>query len=148
MNEPAVILDMLGGPEGLKRGARPFRTLAVIGLSDNSAKPSYSVTSYMQDHGYRILPVNPAIPSALGVTSYPSLHALPVTPDVVNVFRLPKFIPAIVDEMIELGLKSLWVQLGIVNDEAAAKAEAAGIRVVMDRCVLIEHRRLSRDISA
>ena len=136
MNEPEVLLEMLGGPH------RKPRTLAVVGLSDNPGKPSYSVSSYMQQNGYRILPVNPAIPTALGQPSYPSLRDLPVRPDVVNVFRLPKFIPAIVDEMIELGLKNLWVQLGIRNDEAAQRAEHAGIRVVMDRCILIEHRRL------
>jgi predicted CoA-binding protein len=148
MNEPEVILEMLGGPDGFRRGKRPDRTLAVIGLSDNPAKPSFSVSSYMQGHGYRILPVNPAIPSALGETSYASLRSLPVKPDVINVFRLPTFIPQIVDEMIELGLTNLWVQLGIVHQEAAAKAETAGIHVVMDRCVLIEHRRLSRELQS
>ena len=135
MNEPETIRELLGDLQG------GGRTLAVVGLSDNPAKASYGVSEYMQAHGYRILPVNPGIECALGEKSYPSLHELPVRPDVVNVFRLPQFIPAIVDEMIELGLKALWVQLGIVNPEAAAKAEAAGIRVVMDRCILVEHRR-------
>lgn len=148
MNEPEVILEMLGGPGGLRRGSKPRRTFAVVGLSDNPAKPSFSVSSYMQNHGYHILPVNPAIPAALGEVSYPSLRDLPTPPDVVNVFRLPQFIPAIVDEMIDLGLSNLWVQLGIRHEQAAAKAEAAGIRVVMDRCVLIEHRRLVRDLDA
>ena len=123
------------------------RTLAVIGLSDNPAKPSHSVSAYMQQHGYRILPINPAIPEGstlLGEPVYPSLAALPVKPDVVNVFRLPKFIPAVVDEMIALGLKNLWVQLGIVSLEAAARAEQAGIQVVMDRCILIEHAHAVR----
>ena len=136
MNEPKIMLDMLGGPT-----SQP-RTLAVIGLSDSPAKPSYGVSAYMQSHGYRILPVNPAIQNALGEPCYASLADLPIKPDVVNVFRLPQFIPSIVDEMIALGLKNLWVQLGIRNPEAAAHAEQAGIRVVMDRCILIEHRRL------
>jgi hypothetical protein len=96
----------------------------------------------MQRHGYRIVPVNPSIESALGERSYPSLAELPMKPDVVNVFRLPKFIPAIVEEMIELGFEDLWVQLGIRNDGAAIFAEENGIRVVMDRCILIEHARL------
>ncbi|SEF68158.1 hypothetical protein SAMN05421819_0802 [Bryocella elongata] len=148
MNEPEVILEMLGGPCALRPGSRSGRTLAVVGLSDNPARPSFSVASYMQDHGYRILPVNPSIPSALGETSYPSLRDLPIKPDVVNVFRLPGFIPDIVDEMIELGLRNLWVQLGIVHEEAAAKAEAAGIHVVMDRCIFIEHRRLARELAS
>ena len=142
MNEPSAILDMLGNPA---KGHPPSpRTVAVIGLSDNPAKASHSVSAYMQQHGYRILPVNPAISEVLGEPSYASLAELPFKPDVVNVFRLPKLIPAIVDEMIALDLKNLWVQLGIVNLEAAARAEQTGIRVVMDRCILIEHARLTR----
>jgi len=139
MNEPQTILDMLGHPT--PTDPTTPRTLAVIGLSDDPAKPSHSVSAYMQRHGYRILSVNPAISRVLGEPSYPSLSALPIKPDVVNVFRLPKFIPAIVDEMIALGLKNLWIQLGIVHLEAATRAEQAGIHVVMDRCILIEHRR-------
>ena len=134
MNEPGLIHDMLGDP------AKKSVSIAVIGLSDDPAKPSHYVSLYMQQHGYTIYPVNPAIPSVLGETSYASLTALPVKPDIVNVFRLPKFIPAIVDEMLALGLKNLWVQLGIVNLEAASKAEAGGIRVVMDHCIMVEHR--------
>ena len=138
MNEPGVILNMLGGPE------RTARTLAVVGLSDDPTRPSYSVSAYMQQHGYRILPVNPGIQHVLGERSYATLSELPERPDVVNVFRLPRFIPAIVEEMIALGLQDLWVQLGIRNGDAAAVAERNGIRVVMDRCILIEHRRLMR----
>jgi predicted CoA-binding protein len=137
MNEPEVIDEMLG--EGALKG-QP-RTIAVVGLSDNPAKPSHYVSAYMQKHGYRILPVNPSVESVLGEKSYPSLTELPVKPDVVNVFRVPAMIPAIVDEMLMLGLKDLWVQAGIVNTEAAERAEAGGIRVVMDRCIMIEHRR-------
>ncbi len=138
MNEAESMLEMLGGRE------KAPRTLAVVGLSDDPAKASYAVSAYMQEHGYRILPVNPGIESALGEKSYASLSELPERPDVVNVFRLPKAIPAIVDEMLELGLTNLWVQLGIRNEEAAAKAAAGGIRVVMDRCIMVEHRRLMR----
>jgi uncharacterized protein len=136
MNEPRVVLEMLGGPD-----RRP-RTLAVVGLSDDPSRPSHSVSAYMQRHGYRIVPVNPGVASVLGERSYPSLKDLPEQPDVVNVFRLPRFIPGIVDEMIELGLQNLWVQLGIRNEVAAIRAEENGIRVVMDRCILIEHGRL------
>ena len=136
MNEPDVILDMLGGPE------RSTRTIAVVGLSDNPAKASFSVSAYMQQQGYRILPVNPTVDTVLGERCYPTLADLPVKPDLVNVFRLPKAIPAIVEEMIELDLKNIWVQLGIVSLPAADRAEGAGIRVVMGRCILIEHRRL------
>ena len=136
MNEPEVMLHMLGGlPQ------QP-RTLAVVGLSDEPARPSHSVSRYMQSQGYRLLPVNPALTTVLGQTCFASLRDLPVVPDVVNVFRLPRAIPAIVDEMIELGFRNLWVQLGIVHLEAADRAEQAGIRVVMDRCILIEHARV------
>jgi uncharacterized protein len=133
MNEPEAIEEMLGNGTG--------KTIAVVGLSDNPSKPSHYVSEYMQRHGYKILPVNPALQTVLGEKSYASLAELPVKPDVVNVFRVPAQIPAIVDEMLMLGLKNLWVQAGIINMEAAAKAEAGGIRVVMDRCIMVEHRR-------
>jgi uncharacterized protein len=131
MNEPGLIHNMLANA----------KTIAVIGLSENPGKASHYVSLYMQQQGYKIYPINPAIAEVLGEKSYASLADLPVKPDIVNVFRLPKFIPAIVDEMLALGLKNLWVQLGIVNEEAAAKAEAGGIRVVMDHCIMVEHRR-------
>jgi predicted CoA-binding protein len=137
MNEPNVIRDLLG----VTTTEKP-RTIAVIGLSEDRSKPSHYVSAYMQEHGYRILPVNPAIETVLGEKSYASLAELPIKPDVVNVFRLPKFIPAIVDEMLRLKLDNLWVQQGIVNLEAAARAEAGGIHVVMDRCIMVEHRHL------
>jgi hypothetical protein len=133
MNEPEVIDAMLGEGKG--------RSIAVVGLSDISAKPSYYVSEYMQRHGYKIYPVNPSLDKVLGEKCYASLSELPVKPDVVNVFRLPKAIPAIVDEMLALGLKKIWVQQGIVNMDAAQKAEQGGIKVVMDRCIMIEHRR-------
>ncbi|MBB5328206.1 CoA-binding protein [Tunturiibacter gelidoferens] len=138
MNEPEVIRSTLGTttPENP-------RTIAVIGLSEDSAKPSHYVSAYMQQHDYKIYPINPAIPEVLGEKSYASLSDLPIKPDIGNVFRLPKFIPAIVDEMIKLGLPNLWVQQGIVNREAAARAEAAGIHVVMDHCIMVEHRHLT-----
>ncbi|WP_231966871.1 CoA-binding protein [Terriglobus roseus] len=120
------------------------KTIAVVGLSDDPTKASHFVSAYMQRAGKKILPVNPAVTSVLGETSYASLSELPEKPDVVNVFRLPRAIPAIVDEMITLGLKALWVQQGIRNEEAARKAEAAGIHVVMDRCIMVEHRMRTR----
>jgi predicted CoA-binding protein len=138
MNEPGLIREMLGVPTK----ANP-RTIAVIGLSEITSKPSHYVSAYMQQHGYTIYPVNPSIPEVLGEKSYASLSDLPVKPDIVDVFRLPKFIPAIVDEMLQLGLKNLWVQQGIVNLEAATRAEAGGIHVVMDRCIMVEHRHLT-----
>ncbi len=132
MNEPDVLRAMLEA-----------RTIAVIGLSDDPRKASHYVSAYMQSRGHRILPVNPALESVLGERCYPSLAALPEKPELVNVFRLPKFLPAIVDEMLAMGLGQLWVQQGIVHAEAAARAEAGGIRVVMDRCLMVE-RRMAR----
>jgi hypothetical protein len=138
MNEPELIRNMLG----VSTKPTP-RTIAVIGLSEVPSKPSHYVSEYMQSHGYKIYPVNPSITEALGEKSYPSLADLPIKPDIVNVFRLPKFIPAIVDQMLDLGLRNLWVQQGIIHHEAAARAEAGGIHVVMDRCIMIEHRSLT-----
>ncbi len=136
MNEPETLLEMLGGRQ------KEARTLAVVGLSDDPGKASYVVSAYMQAQGYKILPVNPVIEEVLGEKSYRSLAELPVKPDVVNVFRRASYLPKVVEEMLSLGLKNLWAQMGIMNPEAAAKAEAGGIRVVMDRCIMVEHRRL------
>ena len=138
MNEPEIIRSILG----VTTAENP-RTIAVIGLSEDSAKPSHYVSAYMQQHGYTIYPINPSLPKVLGERSYASLSDLPVKPDIVDVFRLPKFLPAIVDEMLQLTLKNLWVQRGIVNLEAATRAEAVGIQVVMDRCIMVEHRHLT-----
>jgi uncharacterized protein len=130
LNEPEIIRNMLASS----------KTIAVIGLSDDSSKPSHYVSAYMQQHGYKIYPINPALPEVLGEKSYASLTDLPIKPDIVNVFRLPKFIPAIVEETITLGLKNIWIQQGIINLEAATRAEANAINVVMDRCIMVEHR--------
>jgi uncharacterized protein len=138
MNDPELIRTMLG----VTTKETP-RTIAVIGLSEIPAKPSNYVSAYMQQHGYKIYPINPSVSEVLGEKSYADLSALPVKPDIVDVFRLPKFIPAIVDEMLNLGLPNLWVQQGIINVEAATRAEAGGINVVMDRCIMIEHRYLT-----
>ena len=129
MNEPEVLRRMTLA-----------KTIAVIGLSEDAAKPSHYVSLAMQRLGRTIYPVNPQLDQVLGEKAYASLRDLPVKPELVNVFRLPRFIPAIVDEMIELGLTQLWVQQGIVNLEAAARAEAHGIKVVMDRCLMVESR--------
>ncbi len=144
MNEPEVIDEMLGDEaagNGAAAGNGHARTIAVVGLSDNPSKPSHYVSAYMQRHGYKILPVNPSVETVLGEKSYASLTELPLKPDVVNVFRVASMIPAIVDEMLMLGLRDLWVQAGIVNAEAAERAEAGGMHVVMDRCIMVEHRR-------
>jgi predicted CoA-binding protein len=133
MNEPELIRTMLSNA----------KTIAVIGLSEVPSKPSHYVSAYMQQHGSRIYPINPSISQVLGEKSYATLSDLPIKPDIVNVFRLPRFIPAIVDEMLRLGLPNLWIQQGIIDLEAAARAEAGGIHVVMDRCIMVEHRYLT-----
>lgn len=136
MNEPALIREMLTPDPGRTR------TIAVVGLSDRVDRPSHWVSKYMQEQGYRILPVNPAVNEVLGVRCSTSVVTLPELPDVVNVFRLASAIPAVVEEMITRGLTRLWVQQGIMNLKAAEQAEKAGIGVVMDRCIMVEHRRL------
>lgn len=136
MNESALIREML------EQTPEKPRTIAVVGISDRVDRPSHYVSKYMQEWGYRILPVNPALDSVLGIACSTSILTLPERPDVVNVFRLPSAIPAIVDEMLLRGLTRLWVQQGIMNLHAAERAEAAGIGVVMDRCIMVEHRRL------
>jgi len=140
MNDPTQIRQLL----------QQSKTIAVIGLSDNPTKPSHYVSAYMQQHGYKLYPINPGLlpepGEVLGEQAYASLTdlvAAGIRPDLVDVFRLPTVIPSIVAEMISLNLPNLWVQQGIVNQEAAATAEAAGIHVVMDRCIMVEHRRLT-----
>lgn len=118
------------------------KTIAIVGLSDKPERESYQVADYLQRHGYRIIPVNPAVPEVLGERSYPSLIEVPETIDVVDVFRRAEAVPAIVDEAIAIGAKTIWLQLGIVNKEAEEKARAAGLQFVADRCMKIEHGRL------
>ena len=130
MNEPAVIREML----------EKAKTFAVVGLTDREGRASLGVSRFMQSRGYRIIPVNPLIESALGEKAYASLDeavaGAGVAIDLVNVFRLPQYIPAIVEDTIRLKIPYLWIQEGIFHREAAAKAEDAGVKVVMDRCIL------------
>jgi uncharacterized protein len=115
------------------------KTIAVLGLSDNPARPSYRVAEAMQGFGYRIVPVRPAQSEVLGEKAYARLADLPAVPDLVDVFRAPEHVPGIVDECIALGVKRLWLQEGVVNEAAAEKARAAGMTVVMDRCIFKEY---------
>jgi uncharacterized protein len=116
------------------------KTIAVVGLSDNPLRPSNGVSAYMQTHGYRIIPVNPTIPHALGEKSYRSLGEIQETVDIVNIFRRPEFVEEIVDQAIQLRIPAVWMQERVINRRAAEKAEKAGLFVVMDRCILKEHR--------
>lgn len=119
------------------------KTIAVVGLSKKRFRPSYGVTEYMQRAGYRIIPVNPQESEVLGETCYPDLDAVPDAVDIVDIFRRSEFVPEIVDAAIRKGAKVIWMQEGVVHEEAARRAEAAGLAVVMDRCILKDHRRLA-----
>lgn len=133
---------MIDDADGLRRLLAETRTIAVVGLSANWYRPSHFAAQYMLEHGYRIIPVNPAYDEVLGQKCYPSLGAIPEPVDMVDCFRKAVDIPPLVDDAIAIGAKSVWMQLGVINEAAARRAEAAGLAVVMDRCVKIEYARL------
>lgn len=117
------------------------KVIAVVGLSARPDRDSYDVARYLQEQGYRIIPVNPAEAEVLGEKSYPDLKSVPERIDMVDIFRRPEAVPPIVDAAIEAGVRYIWMQDGVVHEEAAEKARAAGIRVVMNNCPMREHRR-------
>jgi predicted CoA-binding protein len=127
--------------EKTRRILTRYRTLAVVGLSAQWHRPSYFAAKYMQEHGYRVIPVNPGYPEILGEKCYKSLRDIPDQVDIVDCFRQSAEIPAIAEDAIAIGAKVLWMQLGVENAEARRKAEAAGLEVVENRCVKIEHGR-------
>jgi predicted CoA-binding protein len=132
MNEPELIERML----------REAKTIAVVGLTDSPGRASFGVSRYMQREGYKIVPVNPTRDVIMGETCYATLSDVPGKIDLVNVFRAPRYISGIVDETIRLKIPFLWLQEGVIDEEAAARAEAAGIGVVMDLCLFKEHARM------
>ncbi len=121
-----------------------LKTIAVVGISDNPERPSNFVAKFLEEHGYNVIPVNPNLSEWEGKKCYPDLLSIPVKVDIVDIFRRPDAVPPIVDEAIAIKAKVVWMQEGIVNEEAAAKARDAGIEVVMDRCMKIEYTRLKR----
>ena len=123
---------------------RSARTIAVVGVSGKRFRPSYGVTEYMQRSGYRIIPVNPQETEVLGEKSYPDLDSVPGPVDIVDIFRRSEFVPEIVDAAIRKGAKMIWMQEGVIHEDAAKRAEAAGLVVVMDHCILKEHRRFAQ----
>ncbi|MCX7150757.1 MAG: CoA-binding protein [Rhodocyclales bacterium] len=127
---------------GLRRVLHGNRVIAVVGLSPTWNRPSFFAAKYMLEHGYTIIPVNPAATEILGQKCYPDLAAIPVKVDLVDVFRKPEDVLPIADEAIRIGAKCLWLQLGVINQQAADRAVAAGLDVVMNRCVKIEYARL------
>jgi predicted CoA-binding protein len=118
------------------------KTIAVVGLSSNPDKESYRIASYLKDQGYRIIPVNPTATEILGEKVYPDLVSVPEKIDVVEIFRKSEDVPPVVDDAIKAGARVIWMQEGIVNEEAAQKAQEAGMQVVMDTCMRVSHRRL------
>ena len=129
-------------PETIRAILREAKTIAVVGLSPDPSRDSHGVARYLQLHGYRIVPVNPTATELLGETSYASLRDIPFPVDVVDVFRRSDAVPAIAEEAVQIGAKALWLQLGVISQEGADTAERAGLRVVMDRCIMVEHRHL------
>ena len=125
---------------------RKYRTIAVVGLSSDETRESLGVAAYMQAAGYGIVPVNPAETEVLGEKAYPTVVSIPSTVEIVDVFRRPEALPSVVDDAIAAGAKVIWMQEGIVNEEAAAKARAAGLEVVMDRCIRSDHRRMAASV--
>ena len=129
--------------ETIRRILGRDKTIAVVGLSHIPSRPGYYVPAYLKRQWYRIIPVNPNLETAMGEKAYPDLLAIPDRVDLVEIFRRPEHIPEIVEQAIQIGARAIWMQLGIVNEGAAEAARQAGLDVVMDACMLVEHRRLS-----
>jgi predicted CoA-binding protein len=131
-------------PTNIPELLRTSRVIAVVGLSARLSRPSHSVSEYMQRQGYRIIPVNPNETEILGERCYRSLEDVPEKVDIVDIFRRPEYVPEIVDSAIKIGARAVWMQEGIVHETAAERARQAGLDVVMDRCILKDHRKLLR----
>ena len=141
---PDILTDDI---PGLRRMLREMRNIAVVGLSANWYRPSYFAAKYLQEHGYRVIPVTPRYEEILGERCYPSLDEVPEPVDVVDCFRRADQTPALARQAVEIGARTLWLQLGVVNEEAAAIACEGGLDVVMDRCMKIEYARLFGGLS-
>ena len=129
-------------PEKIRQILHNVHSIAVVGLSPNQARPSFRVARGLQSFGYRIIPVRPLVDEVLGEKAFPNLESLPELPDIVDVFRAPQHVPAIVESCIKLGIKNLWLQEGVIHEAAAQRAKEAGITVVMDRCMWREAMQL------
>jgi predicted CoA-binding protein len=126
---------------------RKYRRIAMVGLSSNPFRPSHFAAIYLRAEGYRIIPVNPREQEVLGMKCYPSLRDIPEAVEVVDIFREPSAVPAIVEDAIAIGARVIWMQLGVIHEEAAERARSAGLQVVMDRCMKIEHARFFGGLS-
>ena len=131
--------------DDIEKIIRESRNIAVVGISNKLGRPSLTVASYLKGQGYRIIPVNPTIQDVNGEKCYPDLSSIPEKVDVLDIFRKPADVLPVVEEAVRVGAKAVWMQEGIVNEEAARKAREAGLQVVMDKCMLKEHSRLKRE---
>lgn len=137
--------EVTAGPEEIKAILQNYKVVAVVGLSPKPERPSFQVAHYLKEHGYRIVPVNPGQKEILGETCYRSLTDIPFRVEVVDIFRNVEAIPAIVEEAIAVGAKVIWMQQGLAEPVSAQKAREAGLQVVMDRCMKIEHASRAQD---
>ncbi len=138
---PASVPERFQDTRVMREIVQSAHTIAIVGLSPSELRASYFVGFYLQRHGYHIVPVNPNESEILGETSYPSLTAIPFPVDVVDVFRKPSAVPAIAAEAVQIGARALWLQFGVISLEGAEIAERGGLKVVMDRCLKVEHAR-------
>ena len=143
-----LVPDGAAGADPILEILRKYKTIAVVGLSSNPMRPSYGVTEYMQGAGYRIIPVNPNEGEVLGEKSYARLEDVPEKIEIVDIFRRAEEVAAVVESAIRIGAKVVWMQLDIENEKAAEKARAAGLTVVEDACILIEHRKRLRQLQS
>jgi len=143
MNDPVCELPKRNASnDEIRRLLTEAKTIAVVGLSEDPSRDSHRIAAYLREHGYRVIPVNPKVREVLGEKAYPDLASVPVPIDIVDVFRRVDAIPAIVDEAIAAGAKAVWMQLGLAHNASAEKARAAGLGVVMNKCIMVEHRHL------
>lgn len=139
--------DVKAGDDPILEILKKYRTIAVVGLSSNPMRPSFGVAKYIQDAGYRVIPVNPNEKEVLGEMSYPQLEDVPDKVEIVDIFRRAESVPPVVESAIRVGAKVVWMQLGIENERAAERAREAGLIVVEDACVLIEHRKRRKELA-
>ncbi|HRK62339.1 MAG TPA: CoA-binding protein [Candidatus Omnitrophota bacterium] len=143
MNQECEFPKANATTDEIKAILKNYKRVAVVGLSDKQDRPSYHVAEYLQNHGYTVIPVNPMIQEWKGIKSYSDLRSIPGGVEIVDIFRKPTDVPKIVDEAIYVGAKVIWMQEGIVHNESADRARAAGLKVVMNKCMLKEHRLLA-----
>lgn len=133
---------MITDDDGLRRLLESAKTIVVVGASPKPWRDSGEIAKYLVNHGYTVFPVNPKYDEVLGMKTYPDIKSIPHAADIIDIFRNPDHIDDVIDDAITTGAKAIWMQLNVVNEAAARKAEAAGLMVVMDRCIAVEHRRL------